>query len=86
MLQSKGIVVRRASTAQLLGMKLSAWRSITDQKDSRDLLQALQSETNTHQLDEIWEMVQLYVTEGKTIEALENLQDIWDDLSHGGID
>ena len=40
-LQTRGITVRRASAAQLLGMKLMAWRSRIDQQDSRDVLRQL---------------------------------------------
>lgn len=76
-LQTRGITVRRASAAQLLGMKLMAWRSLIDQQDSRDVLRQLVTETGVSAMDEVWEMIEPYVLVNKRAEVRDNLGDIW---------
>ena len=76
-LQSRGITVRHATAAQLLGMKLMAWRSITDQQDSRDILRHLIEETGAASVDDVWEMIKAYVLANKITQARDNLDDIW---------
>ena len=76
-LQSRGITVRHATAAQLLGMKLMAWRSITDQQDSRDVLRRLVDDTGAKSMDDIWEMIKPYVLVNKQTQVRDNLSEIW---------
>lgn len=59
-----GIVVKRPSLAQLLAMKLSAWRDDVDIADARRLLHEMSGEQT-----EIWAMVEPYLIPGQELKA-----------------
>ena len=58
-------------------MKLMAWRSITDQQDSRDVLRRLVDDTGAKSMDDIWEMIKPYVLVNKQTQVRDNLSEIW---------
>lgn len=68
-----GIVVRRPEVAQLLAMKLSAWRDDVDIEDARRLLQELQGSQ-----DEIWQSVEPYLVPGQQLKAQYAFLDLWE--------
>lgn len=68
-----GIVVRRPKIAQLLAMKLSAWRDDVDIEDARRLLQELQGTQ-----DEIWQAVEPFLIPGKQLKAQYAFWDLWE--------
>lgn len=70
-----GIKVRMPSIAQLLAMKLSAWRDETDIDDARRLLQEM---TGEH--DEIWSKVEHYLVPGRELKAKYAFLDLWESL------
>lgn len=70
-----GIEVRAPSIAQLLAMKLSAWRDETDIDDARRLLQEL-----TGEQDKIWNEVVPYLVPGREIKAKYAFLDLWESL------
>jgi hypothetical protein len=70
-----GIEVRSPSTAQLLAMKLSAWRDDVDIADARRLLQEM---SGNH--DEIWQSVEPYLVPGNELKAQYAFADLWETL------
>ncbi len=72
-----GIVVRRPSTAQLLAMKLSAWRDDLDIGDAQTLLGALDRAAGR---DEVWKVVSRFVLPGAELKAQYAFMDLWDSL------
>lgn len=74
---SRGIEVRCPSMAQLLAMKLSAWRDELDITDARRLLQAFSGS-----YEEIWQSVSPYVVPGNELKAQYAFGDLWEDV-HG---
>jgi hypothetical protein len=72
-----GIVVSRPSFAQLLGMKLSAWRDELDVSDARRLLKELAGDKRA-----IWQQVQKYLVPGSELKAQYAYNDLWEAL-HG---
>ena len=70
-----GIEVRSPATAQLLAMKLSAWRDDVDIADARRLLQEM-----TGSRDEIWKTVEPYLVPGDDLKAQYALADLWEAL------
>lgn len=68
-----GIVVRRPEIAQLLAMKLSAWRDDVDIEDARRLLQELQGTQ-----DEIWQAVEPFLVPGQQLKAQYAFWDLWE--------
>lgn len=70
-----GIEVRMPSVAQLLAMKLSAWRDETDIDDARRLLQEL-----TGAKDEIWSAVEPFLVPGRELKAKYAFLDLWESL------
>lgn len=70
-----GIEVRSPSTAQLLAMKLSAWRDDVDIADARRLLQEMSGSR-----DEIWREVELYLIPGNELKAQYAFADLWETL------
>ena len=70
-----GIEVRSPSTAQLLAMKLSAWRDDVDIADARRLLQEM-----TGDRDEIWQAVEPYLVPGDELKAQYAFEDLWEAL------
>jgi hypothetical protein len=70
-----GIEVRCPATAQLLAMKLSAWRDDVDIADARRLLQEMSGSR-----DEIWEAAQPYLIPGNELKAQYAFADLWETL------
>ena len=69
-----GITVKRPSVAQLLAMKLSAWRDDVDIEDARRLLRELIGSQ-----DEIWSLVEPYLVPGHELKAQYAFLDLWED-------
>ena len=72
-----GITVKHLSFAQLLAMKLSAWRDELDIIDARRLLKEL---SGTRQ--EIWQMICPYLVPGDELKAQYAFEDLWESV-HG---
>jgi hypothetical protein len=72
-LSAPGIEVRSPDTAQLLAMKLSAWRDDVDISDASCLLEAIEGER-----DEIWREVERYLTPGNELKAQFAYADLWE--------
>ncbi len=70
-----GIVVRRPSFAQLLAMKLSAWRDELDVADARRLLKEI-----TGSKEEIWQQVRAHLVPGSELKAQYAYDDLWEAL------
>jgi hypothetical protein len=68
-----GIVVRTPAVAQLLAMKLSAWRDDVDIADAQQLLQHIDGEHN-----QIWEKVAPYLVPGSELKAQYAFMDLWE--------
>jgi hypothetical protein len=68
-----GIVIRRPDVAQLLAMKLSAWRDDVDIEDARRLLREMEGAQ-----DEIWQTVAPYLVPGQQLKAQYAFLDLWD--------
>jgi hypothetical protein len=68
-----GIVVRRPEVAQLLAMKLSAWRDDVDIEDAHRLLLEL-----TGSQDEIWHAVKPFLIPGQQLKAKYAFLDLWE--------
>jgi predicted nucleotidyltransferase len=76
-LSAPGIEVRSPGTAQLLAMKLSAWRDDVDINDAARLLEEIEGGR-----DEIWREVERYLTPGNELKAQYAYADLWE-LRHG---
>jgi hypothetical protein len=74
---SPSLVIRAASTAQLLGMKLAAWRDAVDRADAKLLLLQMAGSS-----DEIWEAVKPFVPAHQLDKASYAFEDLWE-ASHG---
>ncbi|MEM7348911.1 MAG: hypothetical protein AAF485_32175 [Chloroflexota bacterium] len=70
-----GIVVKTPAIAQLLAMKLSAWRDDVDIADAQQLLQQMEG-TQT----QIWEAVTPYLVPGSALKAQYAFLDLWEAL------
>ncbi|MBV7337917.1 hypothetical protein KFU94_58745 [Chloroflexi bacterium TSY] len=68
-----GIIVRSPAVAQLLTMKLSAWRDDVDIADARRLLQELPGGQ-----DQVWESVEPYLVPGDELKAQYAFLDLWE--------
>lgn len=75
--ESETLVVRAVSTAQLLAMKLAAWRDAIDRADARLLLAQM-----TGSAEEIWTAVKPFVPPHRIDKASYAFDDLWDSL-HG---
>jgi hypothetical protein len=75
--QSASLEVRAASTAQLLAMKLAAWRDAIDRADAKLLLEQM---TGTRA--EIWAAVQPFVPRSELDKASYAFDDLWE-TAHG---
>jgi hypothetical protein len=73
------IEVQSASVAQLLAMKLSAWRDDVDVADARRLLQEFGEAPSR---DAIWESVHPFLVPGNELKAEYAFLDLWESL-HG---
>jgi Nucleotidyltransferase of unknown function (DUF6036) len=76
-LSAPGIEVRSPSTAQLLAMKLSAWRDDVDIADAAQLLKEMTGDRN-----EIWQKVEPYLIPGSELKAQYAFADLWE-AQHG---
>ena len=72
-LSAPGIEVRSPATAQLLAMKLSAWRDDVDIADASRLLEEMKGDR-----DEIWRKVEPYLIPGHELKARYAYADLWD--------
>lgn len=70
---SPSLVVRAASTAQLLGMKLAAWRDSIDRSDARLLLQQMHGTA-----DDVWAAVRPFVPPHLIDKASYAFEDLWE--------
>jgi predicted nucleotidyltransferase len=70
-----GIEVRSPSIAQLLAMKLSAWRDDIDIADASRLLEEMKGDRN-----EIWQQVEPYLIPGSELKAQFAFADLWEAL------
>jgi hypothetical protein len=75
LLETPGIRVVSPSIAQLLAMKLSAWRDDVDINDARHLLQTLGG-SQPH----VWESIQPYLIPGAELKAEYAFLDLWEAL------
>lgn len=74
---SNSLTVRAASTAQLLAMKLSAWRDAVDRADAELLLSRMPGSAS-----EIWSQVEVLVPPSDLDKASYAFEDLWESL-HG---
>jgi hypothetical protein len=72
-LSSLGIEVRSPAIAQLLAMKLSAWRDDIDIADASRLLQEMDGDR-----DEIWRAISPYLVPGNELKAQYAFADLWE--------
>jgi hypothetical protein len=75
--RAPGIEIRSPATAQLLAMKLSAWRDDVDIADARLLLQEISGTR-----EEIWRAVEPFLLPGSELKAQCAFADLWEAL-HG---
>ncbi|MBI1881303.1 MAG: hypothetical protein HYR94_24245 [Chloroflexi bacterium] len=68
-----GIIVRTPAVAQLLAMKLSAWRDDIDIEDARRLLQTLRGARK-----QVWAAVEPYLVPGAELKAQYAFADLWE--------
>lgn len=72
---SRGIIVRRPSIAQLVAMKLSAWRDDVDIADA-ELLLSKMSGSQT----KVWEQIEPHLVPGRELKARFAFLDLWENL------
>ncbi|HYI13213.1 MAG TPA: nucleotidyl transferase [Thermoanaerobaculia bacterium] len=72
---SPSLLVRAASIAQLLAMKLAAWRDAIDRGDAKLLLSRM-----TGSADEIWRQVKPFVPPDRLNKASYAFEDLWEAL------
>lgn len=77
MFADRGIEVRSPSLAQLLAMKLSAWRDDVDIADATLLLREVGPSGDREQ---IWDSVRVFLPPGTELKAQYALMDLWEDL------
>jgi hypothetical protein len=75
--QSDSLEVRAATTAQLLAMKLAAWRDAIDRADAALLLSDMEGTA-----EEIWTSVRRYVPAEQVDKASYAFEDLWEAV-HG---
>lgn len=75
--ESPFLVVRAASLAQLLAMKLAAWRDVLDRDDAKLLLSRMPGSAA-----DVWEIVEPLVPRHQIDKASYAFQDLWEAL-HG---
>lgn len=68
-----GIMVRLPSVAQLLAMKLSAWRDDVDIADARRLLVTMSGTQ-----EEVWERISPFLLPGRELKAQYAFLDLWE--------
>lgn len=75
--RSPQLLVRTAAPAQLLAMKLSAWRDDVDIADAALLLTKMVGSG-----DEVWSDVSRHVVPGRELKARYAFEDLWE-AAHG---
>ena len=75
--ESAGIMVRRATDLQLLGMKLGLERRKTDQDDQEVLFDAVVMALQPVTVDELWSWVAQYVPKERQGPARDSLEELW---------
>jgi Nucleotidyltransferase of unknown function (DUF6036) len=73
LLKSRGVEVRQVSAAQLLAMKLSAWRDDTDIEDAKRLLIEFPQDS----LETVWAKLEAFLIPGAVQKARYALEDVW---------
>lgn len=68
-----GIIVKMPPVAQMLAMKLCAWRDDIDIEDARRLLLEL-----TGDRQQIWQAIEPYLTRGNELKAQYAFLDLWE--------
>ena len=71
--ESASLVVRAASTVQLLAMKLAAWRDAIDRSDAQLLLSQMNGSA-----EQIWSAVKPYVPPHQLDKASYAFEDLWE--------
>ncbi|HBY93684.1 MAG TPA: hypothetical protein DEP84_06895 [Chloroflexi bacterium] len=74
-----GIVVRRPVPAQMLAMKLAAWRDDVDIRDALRLLRELIGDCSDNQ-EVCWAMVEPYVVSSQALKARYAFLDLWESI------
>jgi predicted nucleotidyltransferase len=77
LLSAPGIRVRAASVAQLLAMKLSAWRDDVDIADARRLLRDMRISEGR---DAVWRQIEPFLVPGTELKAKYAFDDMWEDF------
>lgn len=72
-----GITVKMPPVAQMLAMKLCAWRDDVDIEDARRLLLEL-----TGDREQVWQAIEPYLTPGNELKAQYAFLDLWE-TTHG---
>ena len=72
-----GIVVHSPTTAQMLAMKLSAWRDDVDIQDAGRLLRELIGERSEDQ-ETFWSMTEPFVVPSQALKARYAFLDLWE--------
>jgi hypothetical protein len=75
--ESHALLVRAVSSAQLLAMKLAAWRDAIDRADARLLLTRIEGSSG-----EIWAMLEPFVPPHLIDKASYAFEDLWESI-HG---
>ena len=75
--ESSSLIIRAASTAQLLAMKLAAWRDTIDRSDARLLLSRMAGSS-----EEVWTAIKPFVPPPQLDKASYAFEDLWEAL-HG---
>ena len=75
--ESASLTVRSVTTAQLLAMKLAAWRDAVDRADAQLLLASMEGTR-----EQIWELVCRYVPPHDLQKASYAFEDVWEAI-HG---
>jgi hypothetical protein len=78
LVSAPGLTARAPSVAQLLAMKLSAWRDDVDIADARRLLQELAATGMGREA--LWQTVEPYLVPGDELAAQYAFQDLWEAL------
>ncbi len=74
--ESASLTVRAVTTAQLLAMKLAAWRDAVDRADAQLLLTSMEGTR-----EQIWTMVRRYVPPHNLQKASYAFDDLWEALN-----
>jgi hypothetical protein len=73
---AEGLLVRVPDAAQLLAMKLSAWRNVQDRSDASVLLRA----ARTGSREDTWNRVEPYLVVGRELKAQCAFEQLWEEI------